>query len=249
MKRVRNELFEENRREEENYMEDQRNWSRNERENGQRRLRRIVTGTVPPSGGTPVNQHLVVPQLEGRTINSSIQEARGSYRTKISLEVSEDSEMVGSGDFQGVHKKDMNSQLRKIIRRIKDGLVSDPTMTGKIMNRPGGRLHKFCCDTGCSTNIMPARLAAMNGLEWYDVDKDEPSYKSVTNQSLEVIGQTQCFIKLQKLRNPVKLSFLVVMDDSDESLLSLDTLKDLSTVFLGKIDHVHDLKVKYKIYM
>merc|ERR1712215_345019 len=102
-------------------MEDQRNWSRNERENGQRRLRRIITGTVPPSGGTPVNKHLVVPQLEGRTTNSSIQEARGSYRTKISLEVSQDSEMVGSGDFQRVHKKDMNSQLRKIIRRIKDG--------------------------------------------------------------------------------------------------------------------------------
>merc|ERR1711888_515513 len=84
MKRVRNELFEENRREEENYMEDQRNWSRNERENGQRRCRRIITGTVPPSGGTPVNQHLVAPQLEGGTVNSSIQEAVGSYRTKIS---------------------------------------------------------------------------------------------------------------------------------------------------------------------
>merc|ERR1711888_109011 len=76
---VRNELFEDNRREEENYMEDQRNWSRNERDNGPRRLRRITTGTVPPSGGTPVNQRLVVPQLEGRTTNSSIQEARGSF--------------------------------------------------------------------------------------------------------------------------------------------------------------------------
>ena len=77
---------------------------------------------------------------------------------------------------------------------------------------------------------MPVCLAAMNGLQWYEVDKDEPSYKSVTSQSLEVIGQTQCFIKLEKVRNPVKLSFLVVMDDSDESLLSLDTLKDLSIV-------------------
>ena len=124
----------------------------------------------------------------------------------------------------------MDSQYRQIIRRIKSGLVSDPTMTGKILNKPGGRLHKFCCDTGCSTNVMPARLAALNGLEWYPVDRDEPSYRSVTNQRLEVIGQTQCFIKLQKLRNPVKLSFLVVMDDSDESLLSLDTLKDLSIV-------------------
>ena len=124
----------------------------------------------------------------------------------------------------------MDSKLRKIIRRIKDGMVSDPTMNGKIMNRPGGRLHKFCCDTGCPTNIMPVRLAARNDLKWYPVDKDEPSYKSVTSQSLEVIGQTQCFVKLERVRNPVKLSFLVVMDDSDESLLSLDTLKDLSIV-------------------
>ena len=37
-------------------------------------------------------------------------------------------------------------------------------------------------------------------------------------------------MKLERVRNPVKLSFLVVMDDSDESLLSLDTLKDLSIV-------------------
>ena len=116
--------------------------------------------------------------------------------------------MVGFGDFQGVHKKDMNSQLRKIIRRIKDGMVSDPTMSGKIMNRPGGRLHKFCCDTGCPTNIMPVRLAAMNCLEWYEVDKDEPSYKSVTSQSLEVIGQTQCFIKTREGQESCQIVFL-----------------------------------------
>merc|ERR1712215_365764 len=114
-------------------------------------------GTVPPSGGTPVSHHLVAPQLEGRTVNSSIQEAVGSYRTKISLEVPEDSEMVGSGDFQGAYKTDMDSQYRKIIRRIKDGLVSDLTVTGKILNRPGGRLHKFCCDTGCSTNVSSVK--------------------------------------------------------------------------------------------
>ena len=111
-----------------------------------------------------------------------------------------------------------------------DGLVSDPIMTGKILNKPGGRLHKFCCDTGCSTNVMPARLAALNGLDWYPVDKDEPSYRSVTNQKLDVVGQTTCFIKLQKVKNPVKLSFIVVLDDGNESLLCLDTLKDLSIV-------------------
>ena len=163
-------------------------------------------------------------------MNSSIQEAVGSYRTKISLEVQEDREMIGCVDFQGAYKIVIDSQYREIIRRIKDGLVSDPTMTGKILNQPGGRLHKFCCDTGCSTNVMPARLAALNGLDWYPVDKDEPSYRSVTNQKLDVVGQTSCFIKLQKVRKPVKLSFIVVLDDGNEALLCLDTLKDLSIV-------------------
>ena len=55
VKRVRKELFEDNRREEENYREDERNWLRNERNNGQRRMRRIRIGNVPPS-----KQHLRV---------------------------------------------------------------------------------------------------------------------------------------------------------------------------------------------
>ena len=138
--------------------------------------------------------------------------------------------MIGYGDFRGVYNEDMNSQYRQIIRRIKSGLVSDPTLSGKILNQPGGRWHKFCCDTGCSTNVMPARLAALNGLDWSPVDQDEPSYRSVTNQKLDVIGQTSCFIKLQKVRKPVKLSFIVVLDDGNEALLCLDTLKDLSIV-------------------
>ena len=64
IKRVRKELFEDNRREEENYMEDQRNWLRNERDNVPRRMRRIRTGTVPPSVVTPVKQHLGVARNE-----------------------------------------------------------------------------------------------------------------------------------------------------------------------------------------
>ena len=104
LKRVHTDLFEDSRREEENYMEVQRQWSRgegskNERENGPRRCRRIRTGDVPPSGGTPGNQSLVASQREGRTMNTTIQEAVGSYRTKISLEIQEESEMIGCGDF------------------------------------------------------------------------------------------------------------------------------------------------------
>ena len=44
------------------------------------------------------------------------------------------------------------------------------------------------------------------------------------------MGQTYCFVKLEKVNRPVKLSFLVCLDDGNEALLSLDTLKDLSIV-------------------
>ena len=52
----------------------------------------------------------------------------------------------------------------------------------------------------------------------------------MTNEKLEIVGQTSCFVKLEKVKTPVKLSFLVCMDDGNEALLCLDTLKDLSIV-------------------
>ena len=77
---------------------------------------------------------------------------------------------------------------------------------------------------------MPAKMAAMSGLKWSPLDPDEPQYRSVTNEKLEIVGQTSCFVKLEKVKKPVKLTFIVCMDDGNEALLSLDTLKDLSIV-------------------
>ena len=73
--------------------------------------------------------------------------------------------MVGEGDFRGVFNKDKDSKLRKMINRIKSTMVSDPVMKGKIMNVTGGRRVRFCADTGCSINLMPAKIAASNGLK------------------------------------------------------------------------------------
>ena len=138
--------------------------------------------------------------------------------------------MVGRGDFRGFHAKDPKSRLRKLIRRIKEGTLSDPIMKGRVINTSGGRCARFCCDTGCSANIMPAKMAAGAGLKWRDLDPDEPAYKSVTNEQLEIIGQTSAWVKLEKLNTPIRLNFLVCLDDGDEALLSLDTLKELSIV-------------------
>ena len=103
-------------------------------------------------------------------------------------------------------------------------------MRGKIINTAGGRLARFCADTGLSVNIMPAKMAASGGLEWRELDLDEPSYKSVTNEDLEIVGQTSAYIKLEKFKTPIRLDFLVCLDEGDEALLCLDTLKELSIV-------------------
>merc|ERR1712082_479914 len=77
---------------------------------------------------------------------------------------------------------------------------------------------------------MPIKIAALNGLKYTELDKNEPNYSSVTNHRLEIVGQTHAFVRLEKVNRPVKLSFLVCKDDGNEALLSLDTLKDLSIV-------------------
>ena len=53
---------------------------------------------------------------------------------------------------------------------------------------------------------------------------------SATNHELTIVGQTTPFVKLELIKHPVKLNFLVCSDDGDEGLLSLDTLKELSIV-------------------
>ena len=131
--------------------------------------------------------------------------------------------MVGYGDFRGRYPEDKNSNFNKIINRVKEK-NRDPTLKGKFLNKCRSKWYRFCCDTGSSCNLMPARMAALNGLQYTPLDDNEPNYSSVTNHRLEILGQTTAFIRLEKVNKPIKLSFLVCGDDGDEALLSLDTL-------------------------
>merc|ERR1712030_3841 len=140
-----------------------------------------------------------------------------------------ESEMVGEGDFRGMHQRDPNSRYNALLRRIKKQ-NRDPTLKGKFLNKCRGKYYNFCCDTGSSCNLIPARMAALNGLEYTPLDDNEPNYSSVTNHRLNILGQTTCFIRLEKISKPIKISFLVCGDDGDEALLSLDTLVELSIV-------------------
>ena len=68
--------------------------------------------------------------------------------------------MVGFGDFRGIYPKNLESKLRRILKRIKSNMISDPVIKGKIINITGGRWARFCCDTESSVNLMPAKMAA-----------------------------------------------------------------------------------------
>merc|ERR1711888_529395 len=138
--------------------------------------------------------------------------------------------MVGYGDFRGYHLNDSKSRYTAMINRIKEGKVSDPTLKGKFLNQTREKWFNFCCDTGSSTNLMPIKMAALNGLEYSALDKNEPNSSSVSNHRLEIVGQTHAFVRLEKVNRPVKLSFLVCKEDGNEAILSLDTLKDLGIV-------------------
>ena len=70
-------------------------------------------------------------------------------------------------------------------------------------------------------NIMPAKLAQAGGLKWGELDWDESTYKSVTNEDLTIIGQTQAYIKLDLVKTPICLEFLICTDDVNGSALTL----------------------------
>ena len=74
--------------------------------------------------------------------------------------------MIGFGDFGGLYPKNLESKLRRILKRVKSNSISDPVTQGKIINATGGRWARFCCDTGSSVNLMPVKMAASGGLKW-----------------------------------------------------------------------------------
>ena len=47
---------------------------------------------------------------------------------------------------------------------------------------------------------------------------------------MTIVRQTSAYIKLEEVKTPVRIDFLVCTDEGDEALLSLDTLKELTIV-------------------
>ena len=95
-----------------------------------RTLRRIKETSSPSSRGAARKSHWQSPGRGGRNPNSTYKESEDNI---------EHEDMVGSGDFRGMNPKDMERKLRRILKRIKSNMISDPVMKGKIMNTTGLR--------------------------------------------------------------------------------------------------------------
>ena len=162
-RRVRSELFEEG-RDESAFMELQREWTRGENSRDSRpskesrdwsrSVRRVKSDKTfsPPTRGTSGICPLESSWSEGRKTYSTVREAVGSRRSTINLNEQDEEgryvpQMVGYGDFRGYHLDNPDSSYRPMVKRIKEGQISDPTLKGKFLNQPRGKWMNFCCDT------------------------------------------------------------------------------------------------------
>merc|ERR1712030_158594 len=99
----------------------------------------------------------------------------------------EESEMVGFGDYRGHYPINEDSNYMKMINKVTQARHRDPTLKGKFLTKARSQWYRFCCDTGSSCYLLPARIAALNGLQYTPLDPDEPSYSSVTNHRLTIL--------------------------------------------------------------
>ena len=148
-RRVRSDLFEEGRREGE-FMDLQREWTRGEnsrdlrdprgRESRDwtRYIRQVKSDTYSlPTRRTSGICPLESSWWEGRKTYSTIREEVGSRRSTVNLQDQDEEgryvpQMVGYGDFRGFHFDNPESNYRALIKRIKEGYISVPTMRGNF---------------------------------------------------------------------------------------------------------------------
>ena len=104
-----------------------------------RKTSELAENYSPPSGGTSCSLSLESSRQEGRKNHTTVREAVGSIRSIVELQDRDEEGrlMVGYGDFRGFHYENPDSNFRELIRRIKKGYISDPTMLLRY-----GMLHK-----------------------------------------------------------------------------------------------------------
>ena len=98
-------------------------------------------------------------------------------------------------------------------------------MKGKVLGNNGNKYETFVANTGTPVSIVP--VAKKNGIKWYELDADEPNYSGITRNQLSILGQTTITIIFTTIRKAQAISALVCREEGEESLIDLDTLKEM----------------------
>ena len=99
-------------------------------------------------------------------------------------------------------------------------------MYGKIVKAQNSRRLRFIADSGTGVPIIPIEIAEDHGLEVRDTDPDKPGCIGASGHDLEIIGQTEFWVKLEVMKRVKRVHALVARQSDDEILLDLNTLID-----------------------
>ena len=123
---------------------------------------------------------------------------------------------------------EMIRRVRRISRLKKN--KSSPNLKGKVLGSNGNKYETFVADTGTPVSIISFNIAKKNGIKWYELDPDEQNYSGITGNQLSILGQTTITIKFTTIKRTQVISALVCREEGEESLIDLDTLKEMGVV-------------------
>ena len=103
-------------------------------------------------------------------------------------------------------------------------------MKGKVLGSNENKYETFVADTGSPVSIVAVNIAKKNGIKWWELDADELNYSGITGNQLSILGQTTITIKVTTIRKAQSIPVLICIEEGEESLIDLDTLKDM-TIF------------------
>lgn len=69
-----------------------------------------------------------------------------------------------------------------------------------------------------------------NGVKWGPVDPNETNHNGITGTQLTILGPTNTMIKFSSIKRAQKISTLVCQEEGEESLIDLDSLKNMGII-------------------
>ena len=113
-----------------------------------------------------------------------------------------------------------DNSLQKYIRRLKCARVnkkkSSPEIYSRILGKMGNKKEVFIADTGKSIPVCPINLARKNGIQWRELDHDEPEYSGVTGTEFTILGQADIKVAFTALKNTNHLRVLACKQQAEE---------------------------------